>query len=127
MPPIRVCFYMDCDGTIPVLAWLREVRATQPKAPSKCAVRIERLAALGHELRRPEADHVCTDLYELRARHGHVNYRILYCFHLDKAILLHGFTKERSIPDAEIARARRRLRSFLANPDRHTHEQEGPF
>ncbi|MCK6458843.1 MAG: type II toxin-antitoxin system RelE/ParE family toxin [Planctomycetes bacterium] len=88
-------------------------------------MRIERLAALGHELRRPEAARVAGNLYELRARCGRVNYRILFCFHgRDEAILLHGFTKERTIPDAEIMRAQQRVRRFLANPGRHTHEEE---
>ncbi len=127
MPPIRVCFYKDDDGTIPVLEWLRELRTTQPDGPSKCAVRMERLAALGHELRRPEADRVGENLYELRARYGRVNYRILYCFHgSDAAVLLHGFTKERRIPDADIARAQRRRHLFLRDPERHSYEEKDP-
>jgi DNA-binding XRE family transcriptional regulator len=47
---------------------------------AKCAVRIRRLADLGHELRRPEADLLRDGICELRARLGTVNYRILYFF-----------------------------------------------
>ena len=36
------------------------------------------LSQLGHELRRPLADYLDQGIYELRARIGQVNYRILY-------------------------------------------------
>jgi hypothetical protein len=53
MPKTKVVFYREDDGSVPILEWLDSL---QPKALDKCAVRIERLAELGHELRRPEAD-----------------------------------------------------------------------
>lgn len=61
---------------------------------AKCIVRIQRLAQLGHELRRPEADLLRDEIYELRAKHGHVQYRILYFFHgRETAVLAHALTK----------------------------------
>ena len=58
MPPIDVYFYKDESGHTPVLEWLRELRQRDRKAYAKCVARIRRLAELGHELRRPEADYL---------------------------------------------------------------------
>jgi len=64
------------------------------------------LIRYGHELRRPHADFLQKGIYELRAKVGHVNYRILYFFHSRQvAILTSGFTKEDKVPSKEIARA----------------------
>ena len=53
MPRTRVVLYREADGTIPLLDWLDSL---PPKVREKCLFRIQRLAELGHELRRPEAD-----------------------------------------------------------------------
>ena len=63
MPKIKVIFYKEDDGTVPILEWLD---CLQEKALDKCTVRIERLGELGHELRRPEADLLRDGIYELR-------------------------------------------------------------
>jgi phage-related protein len=88
---------------------------------AKCAVRIRRLAEMGHELGRPEADLLRDGIYELRAKLGTVNYRILYFFHVrNVAVLAHAITKEAEIPKSEINRALERKRKFMANPAVHT-------
>jgi phage-related protein len=80
---------------------------------------------LGHELRRPEADFLRDGIYELQAKKGRVNYRILYFFHGPQvAILGHALTKEGAIPNAEIERAMKRKESFTRNPTRHSYEEE---
>ena len=87
-------------------------------------MRIQRLAAEGHALRRPEADYLRDGIYELRARHAHVNYRILYFFHGQNVVILaHAMTKESEVPDAEIERARRRKAVFEKNPKLHLYEE----
>ena len=63
MPRTKVVFYKEDDGSVPMLDWLDSLR---DQAVDKCTVRIERLAALGHELRRPEADLLRDGIYELR-------------------------------------------------------------
>lgn len=80
---------------------------------------------MGHELRRPEADYLRDGIYELRAKHLGVNYRILYFFHSGVAVVLsHGITKQASeVPPREIDLAIRRREQFAANPDRHTYEE----
>ena len=121
MPQTRLLFFRDADGNSPVWQWLKDLRAGNPKAYAKCVVRIHRLAEMGHELRRPEADLLRDGVYELRARHGTVNYRILYFFHgRNVAVLAHAITKEDEIPAVEINRALERKRVFTANPPAHT-------
>ena len=95
MPHADVYFYMSGDKTVPVLDWLRQLRQRDRRAYAKCVVRIQRLAQEGHALRRPEADYLRDGIYELRARQGRVNYRILYFFRGQNVVILaHGLTKE---------------------------------
>ena len=125
MPPTEVCFYQDESDRAPVVEWLAELRRTDRQAYAKCVARIGRLAEVGHELRRPEADYLRDGLYELRARQGHVNYRILYFFHgRNVAILAHAIIKEGEIPEADLERALRRKETFEHDPARHTYEEE---
>jgi phage-related protein len=125
MPRTVVVFYQDEAGKVPVMEWLRALRRTDSKAYAKCVVRIRRLVELGHELRRPEADLLRDGIYELRAKKGRVNYRILYFFHGPQvAILGHALTKEGAIPNAEIERIIQRKKAFARNPSRHSYEEE---
>lgn len=126
MPPTRMLFYADADGTVPVLQWLTELRGTQPKAFDRCLFLIGRLGALGYEIRRPLAAYLGDKVYELRARLGRVNYRVLYGFPVQEvALLLHALTKEAEIPAADMARAIRRLQRSMGDPGKHTHEEKG--
>jgi phage-related protein len=62
---------------------------------------------MGHELRRPEADYLRDDIYELRASHQGVHCRMLYFFHGTAAIIVsHGLIKEREVPPREIEKGR---------------------
>ena len=121
MPQTRLLLYQDADGVAPVWEWLKDLRVENPKAYAKCLVRIRRLVELGHELRRPEADLLRDGIYELRARLGTVNYRLLYFFHgRNVAVLAHAITKENEIAVIEINRAVARKRAFIASPIAHT-------
>ena len=125
MPRTVVVFYRDETGKVPVVEWLQALRQTDRKAYAKCVVRILRLVELGHELRRPEADFLRDGIYELRAKKGRVNYRILYFFHGSHlAILGHALTKEGAIPDADIERAIERKKIFTRHPAQHSYEEE---
>jgi len=121
VPRTHVLFYQEDDGTVPVLDWLDSL---PPKAQDKCRVRIERLAELGHELRRPEADYLRDGIHELRVGLQSVNYRILYFFHGKiAAVLAHGLVKERAVPAADIEEAIRRKRRFEQAPEAHTYQE----
>ena len=117
-------FYCEADQTAPVLEWLDELHRSDRRAYNKCLAVIERLAQLGHELRRPTADLLRDDIYELRARVGRMNYRLLYFFHgREVAVLAHGLTKEREIPTTDLETAIKRKKLFKADPATHTHEE----
>ena len=125
MPITQVIFFQDEDGRAPVLAWLQELQEENAKAWANCRARIVLLSQLGHELRRPAVDFLRDGIYELRAKQGHVQYRILYFFHgRNVAVLSHGLTKEDSIPPVEIERALKRKRRFEQNPEKHTYAED---
>ena len=125
MPRTQVAFYQEADGEAPVVNWLRELLRTNERAWSNCRARIELLAQSGHELRRPAADYLRDGIYELRAKQGHVQYRLLYFFHgREVAILAHSLTKEDKTPDVDIERTIKRKKLFEANPKEHTYESE---
>lgn len=127
MPPTRVLLYAEVDGSSPVAEWLEELQRSNRRAYAKVVVRIHRLAALGHELRRPEADLLRDGIYELRIGYRHVNYRVLYFFHgVNVAILAHALTKEAEVPDADIERAKRRKEAFEDEPAKHTYSEGAP-
>jgi len=123
LPQTDVILFADADGSCPLLDWLDDRRQVSARARDKCIVRIERLAERGHELRRPDADYLRDEIYELRARLGHVNYRLLYFFHDRGAVVTHGFTKERQVPEREIALAIARMKLFQRDPDKHTYSE----
>ena len=124
MPQTEVYFYQEDADDVPVLDWLRELnRRGERRAVNKCQALFGRLAKAGHELRRPEAAPLRDGIYELRAKVGRVNYRVLYFFHgRGIALLTHGLTKEKAVPDADIDRAVERKRRYEADPDTHRYE-----
>ena len=121
MPSTQVVFFADEEGC-PVLDWLDHL---PKKIQAKAQVRIERLAEMGHELRRPEADYLRDNIYELRWRFQSVNYRILYFFHGKEVVVLsNGLTKEGQVPPREIDLAVERKRAFEIDPVGHTYSEE---
>jgi putative component of toxin-antitoxin plasmid stabilization module len=125
MPKTQVIFFKGSDGEAPVVEWLLELKDTNARAWANCRARIEQLAEMGHELRRPAADFLRNGIYELRVKQGHVQYRILYFFHgRNVAILAHSLTKEDEVPDMDIERAITRKKLFESNPKEHTYESE---
>ncbi|MEB3356324.1 MAG: type II toxin-antitoxin system RelE/ParE family toxin [Synechococcales bacterium] len=126
MPETRIVFYQDQKGEVPVLEWLKTLLKQDRKGYANCVARIQKLATTGHELRRPAADYLRDGIYELRAKHIRVQYRILYFFSgQNVAILTHAITKEEDqVPDVEIERAIKRKVQFESNPSVHTYLEE---
>jgi phage-related protein len=120
MPKTEVVIFAEDDGCAPLLDWLD---SRPEKVRTKIIVRIERLAEQGHELRRPEADYLRDGIYELRIPHRHLNYRVFYFFHEQRAVLSHGTTKEGRVPSTEIDRATDRARMFALDPEGHTYRE----
>ena len=80
MPRTEVRLYKETNGVVPMQDWLDNLEKTEPAAYAKCLDRILKLAQSGYELRRPLADYLDKDVYELRVRAFKVQYRMLYFF-----------------------------------------------
>lgn len=118
MPKTKLRAFRKDDGTIPLIEWLDGL---PNKAKLNNLVKIERLRDMGFELRRPDCDYLDDGIYELRAKHGTVNYRILYAFVGKNIILLsHGCTKKKSVPKTEIERAIKNLAQYNKNPEKYS-------
>jgi phage-related protein len=123
MPRTDVIFFRDLDGTVPCKQWLGRLYRSERKGAGKVVARMLLLAEGGYELRRPAADLLRDGIYELRARQGTVQYRLLYFFDSEKAnvaILVHGFIKQGArVPQADIELAVKRKLAYESNKDKH--------
>ena len=125
MPQTEVVFYQEAPQDVPVLDWMGTLRHTDRRGYAKCVARVQLLAEIGHELRRPQADFLRDRIHELRVRRGRVNYRILYFFlGTNVAVLACGLSKEAEVPEADIERAVRRKVKFEKDPEKHTFAME---
>jgi hypothetical protein len=120
MPEIKVVLFLEDDGTVPLLKWLDSL---PEKAQDKCIARIERLSTMGYELRRPEADYLRDGIYELRVALQGRQYRMLYFFSENQAVLSHGLIKESKVPSKEIDLALERKIRFSENYLSHTYSE----
>ena len=117
MARIEVYFYRDEDGSLPLLGWLD---ALPKKVQLKCIERISRLAELGNELRRPDADYLRDGIYELRASYQGVHHLLYFFAGKAVTVLSHGITKEREVPNREIDRAIQRKEQVQGDFKRYT-------
>lgn len=126
VPKTQVVFYQDENGTAPVLEWLKAMIKKDRKGYANCVAKIRQLASTGYELRRPAADYLRNGIYELRAKHIHIQYRIPYFFDGQNiAILAHAITKDTDrVPIVDIERAIERKRQFEENPNVHTYQED---
>jgi hypothetical protein len=120
MPEIEVIIFVDDDGTVPFLDWMDHL---PPKVQDKCTAKIERLAEMGYELRRPEADTLRDGIHELRIGFQGINYRILYFFHGRQAVLSHGCKKESDVPPKQIDLAIERKQRYQMDPERYGYKE----
>ncbi len=126
MPEAQIIFYQDDTGKVPVLEWLKTLLKQDKKGYANCVAKIRQLANTGYELRRPAADYLRDGIYELRAKHINVQYRILYFFYgQNVAILTHAIIKDSDkVPIIDIDRAIKRKSQFEENPNIHTYQEE---
>lgn len=125
MPATDVIYYREADGIVPVREWLNAIWRRDHRAAEKCLAQIGLLKLFGHELRRPIADYLRDGVYELRVRTGRAQHRILYGFKgRNRAVLVHGLTKEKRVPPKDIDLAATRIRRFGTNPTLHSYRTE---
>ncbi len=122
MPEAKVVIFKETDDSVPLRDWMDSI---PEKAKEKCIVKVERLEMFGYELRRPDCDMLRDGIYELRARHNNVHYRILYAFCGKNIVLLsHGCTKLDKVPKKEITRAFSNLKKYMKNREAHTYIEQ---
>jgi phage-related protein len=116
MPATQVLFYRE-EEEVPALDFL----LSQSEAVQKASLlAITRLEELGHELRRPEAAFLEEGIHELRIRVQRQQYRLLYFFWGQNAVVLaHGLRKEQEIPRQDLRRAKARRERFVTAPEEH--------
>ena len=122
MPITPVVAFKEAGGAVPFLDWFKGL---PEKAQDQCRARLELLRSFGHELRRPACENLGDGIYELRAKAKGINYRMLYFFDGQRAIIVsHGFMKQQAqVPDAEIEMAQRNRATYQENPKAHTHTE----
>jgi len=123
VPQTDIVIYQESQDSVPLVDWLASL---PEKIQVKCDAKMQRLAELGHELRRPEADYLRDGIYELRIGHRNTNYRILYTFVGHRiALLTHGIVKEDRVPPKEIDEAILRKNKWEIDPQTHTYKGVG--
>ena len=120
MPQTVLQVFQDSRGRIPFQEWIDDLEDREPAAYAKCLATLLRLESFGYELRRPTADQLGNGIYELRFRVRNVQYRVLYFFHGQNAVVIsHGFTKESKIPPQEIDTAVEHMKLVKKDPKKH--------
>jgi hypothetical protein len=120
MPETEVIMFQANDETVPLMEWLDKLPG---KVQDKCLVKIQRLEEKGYELHRPEADSLRDGIHELRVAFRGMQYRMLYFFHGQQAVISHGLKKESVVPSKEIDLAIERKTRFENDPMKHTHRE----
>lgn len=112
----RVFSYKDARGKKPVYEFIDSLN-------TKTAAKVVRVIGLlkehGPFLKRPFADKVEGDIYELRIHFSDSQIRILYAFcGKGNIVLLHGFRKKSNqIPSEELIKANHRLSDWKSRCD----------
>lgn len=70
MEQYEVVLYEDANGNSQIKRWLYELQSRQPKIRAKAARLMEKLEALGPELRMPHCKHIEGPIWELRQADG---------------------------------------------------------
>ena len=72
------------------------------------------LERFGQQLGLPHSKKISSGLFELRVR-GQQEVRLLYTFHKNSAVILHGFVKKsQKIPQKELAVAQQKLQEITS-------------
>jgi phage-related protein len=110
LPEIPVRFYCTAAGREPVLEWLRGLQKEDRRAIGLDLMRVQFGWPIGMPLVRSLRDalwEVRSDLASERTA------RLLFCFHHEELIVLHGFIKKTQKTDsADLALAKKRMKEI---------------
>lgn len=108
-------FYKNQDGECPTQEFLDEL---SPSIDLPFVMNdLGRLEEFGNQLRRPQADYLERDIYELRTETASGQIRLLYFFfYQEKIIISHGIRKKQKVPKGQIDRAVANRKDYF---DRH--------
>jgi hypothetical protein len=125
MPRTSIIFYQETANDVPVLDWLQKLRRSGDRAYETCVAAIERLAAFGHELRRPLADILRDGIYETADQEGPRELQNPIFFSRKKSgdPGSRPYEGRRRAEGGDRACARRK-KAFEADPDTHSYSEE---
>jgi len=114
----EVEFYETPSGDQPVKDFLLSL---DKKMRAKMLVMINLLQDNGYELREPYSKHISDGIFELRAKVGSDNTRVLYFFYVEGNIILtNGFIKKtQKTPSKEISKAKKYRAEYLHRKENH--------
>lgn len=115
---MEIVIFKNKDNSVPFIEWFNDISKHDPRIPAKIRATLQILQEHGFKLRRPVADYLRDNIYELRIRLGRINYRVFYSFHDNEIVLLTGCVKEAKVPENEINKAIRMLELYKSNPKR---------
>lgn len=109
---MEIDYYEKPNGKCPVVEFIESLSA---KDQARIIKKIELLAKLGLELRRPHTDTLRDGIRELRIKTNHGQHRILhFIFYRNTAVLLDGITKKTGkVPDSAIDRAIEYMQDYI--------------
>ena len=113
----RAIYYEDLKGRKHAKDFIDRF---EEKTRAKILARIEYLEDHWHEVRRPLADKIDSDLYEIRVEFAWNTVRVLYAYMFkDYIVILHGLTKKQDkIPENDKEKARKRMLDFQMRYDK---------
>lgn len=122
MPGVRIYWYRQ-GAQVPMRTWLDSLTS---RSQIRCVASMTLLSIHGHAMRRPAVAHLREGLYELRIRDGRLHMRVLFFFDgVGVVVMTHGFIKKTAtVPERELALARRRREAYLGQPAAHRFRPE---
>ena len=129
MPEVKIKYYCEADGNAPVNNWLERLKDQDRIGYARCIAKIRLLSEMGLNARRPAVEYLRDCIFEIRAKHVHIQYRILFFYQNQKIVILaHGLIKKSgAVPESDIDIAIERKKCFELNRERHTYDQEKSY
>ena len=115
----NVYYYVDARGNKPIIEFIESLNFNDQ---TKVLGYIQELRRQGNNLRRPMADYLGNDIYELRPKDN----RIFYFFYVkNNVVLIHAIKKKtKKIPPGDLALCMRRKQEIEGGYGRHLEKLE---